>query len=58
VLTPYWSKRLGKKLMAARQLSKRGGQLWCEDAGERVNIGGKVALYSSEEIHGVKPPSP
>jgi len=56
VLTPYWSKRLGKKLMAARQLSKRGGQLWCEDAGERVNIGGQAALYSSGEIQGVKSP--
>ena len=45
VLTPYWSKRLGKKALTARQLSKRGGQLWCEDAGERVRIGGKAALY-------------
>jgi len=34
VLIPYWSERLGKNNMTARQLSKRGGRLWCEDAGE------------------------
>jgi len=50
VLIPYWSKRLGKKSMTARQLSKRGGQLWCEDMGERVKIGGKAKLYLSGEI--------
>jgi PhzF family phenazine biosynthesis protein len=50
VLTPYWSKRLGKTSLTARQLSKRGGQLWCEDAGERVKIGGKAVLYMQGEI--------
>ena len=50
VLIPYWAKRLGKTKMTARQLSKRGGQLWCEDMGERVKIGGKVKLYLSGEI--------
>jgi len=50
VLTPYWSKRLGKKSMTARQLSKRGGRLWCEDAGERVIIGGNAVLYLRGEI--------
>ena len=50
VLTPYWSKRLKKSSMTARQLSKRGGFLWCEDNGERVTIGGKAVLYMSGEI--------
>ena len=50
VLTPYWSKRLGKTSMTARQLSKRGGRLWCEDKGERVAIGGKAVLYMSGVI--------
>jgi PhzF family phenazine biosynthesis protein len=50
VLIPYWSDRLGKTSMTARQLSKRGGFLWCEDAGERVRIGGKAVLYLSGEI--------
>ena len=50
VLTPYWSKRLGKTSLTARQLSKRGGQLWCKDEGERVIIGGKAVLYLKGEI--------
>ena len=51
VLIPYWSKRLNKKSMTARQLSKRGGRLLCEDAGDRVKIGGKAVLYMSGEIN-------
>ena len=51
VLIPYWSKRLGKTSMIARQLSKRGGQLWCRNAGERVIIGGKSVLYMTGEIY-------
>ena len=35
-LVPYWSRRLGKKRMLARQLSLRGGDLMCEDLTERV----------------------
>lgn len=50
VLIPYWSARLGKTALTARQLSKRGGQLWCINAGERVKIGGKVKLYLTGEI--------
>jgi len=40
-LIPYWSARLGKKAMFARQVSKRGGDLWCEHRGERVTIAGQ-----------------
>lgn len=49
-LIPYWSERLGKKRMVARQLSKRGGTLYCEDAGERVLISGKAAIFLTGEI--------
>ena len=49
-LTPYWSARLGKKQMHARQLSARGGELWCEDRGARVGIGGQCVLYSRSRI--------
>jgi PhzF family phenazine biosynthesis protein len=49
-LIPYWSKRLGKKKLFARQLSKRGGELFCEDASERVRIGGNAVLYLRGEI--------
>jgi PhzF family phenazine biosynthesis protein len=44
-LVPYWSKRLGKKSLFARQVSARGGELWCEDRGARVSIAGHCAKY-------------
>ena len=44
-LIPYWSKRLGKKKLHACQVSPRGGELWCEDRGERVSISGKAVRY-------------
>ncbi|MCL1940305.1 MAG: hypothetical protein FWG09_00075 [Synergistaceae bacterium] len=49
-LIPYWAKRLGKSKMVARQVSKRGGTVYCEDKGERVNISGKAALYAVSEL--------
>jgi PhzF family phenazine biosynthesis protein len=50
-LVPYWAKRLGKKSLAARQISARGGELMCEDRGERVMIAGKAVLYLEGAIH-------
>ncbi len=44
-LTPYWAERLGKRSLAARQISPRGGELFCEDRGERVAIAGNAVLY-------------
>ncbi|OKL40524.1 isomerase [Pontibacter flavimaris] len=49
-LTPYWSKRLGKKTMTARQLSKRQGALQCEFLDDRVKITGKAVTYLKGEI--------
>lgn len=49
-LIPYWSQRLRKTKLFARQISKRGGKLFCCDAGERVRIGGKAVLYLKGEI--------
>jgi len=43
-LTPYWSSRLGKARLKARQLSSRGGALICELAGDRVRLGGNAIL--------------
>jgi PhzF family phenazine biosynthesis protein len=43
-LTPYWAERLGKTQLYARQLSERGGELWCEMAGNRVMIKGNAVL--------------
>ncbi|AOS43741.1 putative isomerase YddE [Lacunisphaera limnophila] len=50
VLTPYWAARLGKTKLHARQLSARGGELWCEQAGDRVKIAGHAVLYLKGEI--------
>jgi PhzF family phenazine biosynthesis protein len=44
-LIPYWAGRLRKTTLVARQISKRGGTLWCEDRGERVAIAGRAALF-------------
>lgn len=50
-LTAYWAERLGKTTLRARQLSRRGGELWCERRGERVLIAGHARLYLSGRIH-------
>jgi predicted PhzF superfamily epimerase YddE/YHI9 len=44
-LIPYWSKRLGKKKLHALQVSPRGGELWCEDRGDRVIISGRAVRF-------------
>ena len=44
-LVPYWAKRLGKSKLHALQVSARGGELFCEDRGDRVSIGGRAVLY-------------
>ncbi len=43
-LAPYWAERLGKSQLHARQLSERGGELWCEMAGARVILKGHAVL--------------
>ena len=51
VLIPYWAKQLGKRELLARQISPRGGELFCEDRGERVRIGGHAVTYVEGKIH-------
>lgn len=50
ILTPYWSKRLGKTELSAIQLSKRRGYLHCTYLGERVAIKGQAKTYLIGEI--------
>lgn len=45
-LIPYWSRRLGKLGLTARQCSARGGELFCRLQGERVLIGGYATLVA------------
>lgn len=44
-LVPYWARRLGKATLFARQVSARGGELWCELRGERVRMAGHAVPY-------------
>ena len=44
-LIPFWSEKLGKKKMTAKQLSQRGGDIYCEHKGERVMMGGECVFY-------------
>lgn len=50
-LIPFWSARLGKSKMYARQISARGGEIFCELVGDRVLIGGSAVLYMKGEIY-------
>jgi PhzF family phenazine biosynthesis protein len=49
-LIPFWSARLGKTELFARQISRRGGELWCRELGDRVGIGGRAVIYSRGEL--------
>lgn len=49
-LIPYWSARLGRTELRARQVSRRGGELRCEDRGDRVGILGRAVTYSVGSI--------
>lgn len=50
VLTPYWADRLGKNQFHAKQLSQRGGELWCELHEDRVHIIGHARLYLEGKV--------
>jgi len=49
-LMPYWSDRLGKLKLQAKQLSSRGGKLLCEIKGDRVLISGRAVTYMTGSI--------
>jgi PhzF family phenazine biosynthesis protein len=50
-LIPYWAERLGKNELYARQVSSRGGELYCELRGDRVTMAGEAVLYLKGEIY-------
>jgi PhzF family phenazine biosynthesis protein len=50
VLIPYWAGVLRKNDLHAFQISKRGGELFCANAGDRVKIAGKAVLYMEGTI--------
>lgn len=49
-LIPYWAGRLHKDSLYARQLSRRGGELYCTNRGDRVIIGGRAVKYMEGSI--------
>ncbi|MES2605322.1 MAG: PhzF family phenazine biosynthesis protein [Pseudomonadota bacterium] len=50
-LVPYWNEKLGKTKLHARQVSARGGELFCEYLGERVLMSGHAVQYSEGTIY-------
>ena len=49
-LTPWWAKRLARSTLTARQVSRRGGELWVEHAPPRVHLAGHVVEYMRATI--------
>jgi len=46
MLAPFWSARLGRDRLVARQLSPRGGELICTPKGDRVGVAGRAVTFS------------
>ena len=49
-LAPYWSERLGKTAFRAYQASRRGGEIICRLAGDRVELEGSCVFYLEGEV--------
>ena len=50
-LIPYWAERLGKKTLYAKQLSSRGGDIYCTLEGKRVTMSGHAVLYMEGNVN-------
>ena len=53
-IAPYWAEKLGKASLTARQVSKRGGDVYCELVDDRVLISGHACLYSKGQLVSVE----
>ncbi|HEY0679772.1 MAG TPA: PhzF family phenazine biosynthesis protein, partial [Chitinophagaceae bacterium] len=49
-IIPYWCNELGRNSFFAKQLSHRGGDIWCELLNDRVMITGHCAEFMKGEI--------
>ena len=45
MLAPYWAARTGKSGFTAFQASRRGGEVRCRLAGDRVELEGRCVFY-------------
>jgi len=52
-LVPFWAERLGRSKLVAQQVSPRGGELHCEQRGDRVIMSGQCTLFLTGSIHSV-----
>jgi PhzF family phenazine biosynthesis protein len=50
MLAPYWAKRQGKTVFRAFQASRRGGEIVCRLAGNRVELEGSCVFYLEGEV--------
>ncbi|HEV7474787.1 MAG TPA: PhzF family phenazine biosynthesis protein [Pyrinomonadaceae bacterium] len=50
MLAPYWARRLGKTVFRAFQASRRGGEIICRLAGDRVKLEGACVFYLEGEV--------
>lgn len=50
MLTPYWSRRLGKDELIGRQVSRRGGTVYCHLRDDRVELGGRACTFLQGDI--------
>jgi PhzF family phenazine biosynthesis protein len=48
-LAPFWAARLNKQEVRAFQASRRGGEIICRMAGERINLQGSCVFYMEGE---------
>ena len=49
-LIPYWANKLNTTRLHAKQVSSRGGELFCKNLEQRVLIGGEAKLYMKGEL--------
>jgi predicted PhzF superfamily epimerase YddE/YHI9 len=49
-LAPFWAEKLGKSILTARQVSKRGGDITCEMKADRVLLSGSAVTFMEAEI--------
>lgn len=50
MLAPYWAGRLNKTAFRAFQASRRGGEILCRLAGDRVELEGSCVFYLEGEV--------
>lgn len=49
-LAPYWANRLGKNILTAKQVSRRGGNMVCEMKADRVVLSGCAVTFMEAEM--------